>query len=71
MKSYAEGLLREMDINYKLENYDHPSFIGGRCARIINADTEKAIGYFGELHPEVILNFDLEHPVVGFEMEIE
>jgi phenylalanyl-tRNA synthetase beta chain len=34
-------------------------------------DTEKAIGYFGELHPEVILNFDLEHPVVGFEMEIE
>ena len=71
LKSYAEGLLREMDINYKLENYDHPSFIGGRCARIINADTEKAIGYFGELHPEVILNFDLEHPVVGFEMEIE
>ena len=71
VKSYVEGLLREMDINYMLENYNHPSFIDGRCAKIINADTEKAIGYFGELHPEVILNFDLEHPVVGFEMEIE
>ncbi len=71
LKSYAEGLLREMDINYKLKNYIHPSFIEGRCARVINADTEKTIGYFGEFHPEVILNFDLEHPVVGFEMEIE
>ena len=71
LKSYAEGLLRELDINYNLENYAHPSFIEGRCARIVDADTKKSIGYFGEIHPEVILNFDLEYPVVGFEMEIK
>jgi phenylalanyl-tRNA synthetase beta subunit len=23
---------------------------------------------FGEIHPEVISNFGLEHPIIGFEM---
>ncbi|AEF96129.1 phenylalanine--tRNA ligase subunit beta [Methanotorris igneus] len=68
IKSYVEALLRELKIDYELENHSHPSFIEGRCAKIIN--NEKEIGYFGEIHPEVILNFDLEHPVVGFEIEI-
>lgn len=30
----------------------------------------KHIGVFGELHPEVILNFALSYPMVGFEVEI-
>lgn len=70
VKSYAEGLLRELNIEYTLENYDHPSFIRGRCAKIVNNKNNEVIGYFGEIHPEVILNFELEHPVVGFEMKI-
>ncbi|WP_456373447.1 phenylalanine--tRNA ligase subunit beta [Methanocaldococcus sp.] len=69
IKSYVEGLLRELKIEYELENYDHPSFIKGRCAKILKDG--KMIGYFGEIHPEVIINFELEHPVVGFELEIE
>ena len=47
----------------------HPSFIPGRCAAIVIDGSE--IGYFGELHPEVITNFQLEYPVAGFEMELE
>jgi phenylalanyl-tRNA synthetase beta chain len=27
-------------------------------------------GVFGEIHPEVISNFGLEHPIIGFELEI-
>jgi phenylalanyl-tRNA synthetase beta chain len=69
IKSYVEALLRELKIDYELESYAHPSFIEGRCAKIIS--NGKEIGYFGEIHPEVILNFDLEYPVVGFEIEIE
>ncbi|EHP89521.1 phenylalanine--tRNA ligase subunit beta [Methanotorris formicicus] len=69
IKSYVEALLRELKINYELESYKHPSFIDGRCAKIIS--NGKGIGCFGEIHPEVILNFDLEHPIVGFEIEIE
>ncbi len=70
VKSYAEGLLREMNIDYELENYVHPSFIGGRCAKIVNKCNGHTLGFFGEIHPEVILNFDLEHPVVGFELKL-
>ncbi|HIP17493.1 MAG TPA: phenylalanine--tRNA ligase subunit beta [Methanothermococcus okinawensis] len=70
VKSYGESILLELGIEYRLENYNHPSFIPGRCAKIINLKNNKIIGYFGEIHPEVILNFQLEHPVVGFEMEI-
>jgi len=28
------------------------------------------IGVFGEIHPEVILNFGLSYPEVGFEVDI-
>jgi len=69
IKSYVEGLLREIKIDYELDNFEHPSFIKGRCAKIIKDG--KIIGYFGEIHPEVIINFELEFPVVGFEVEIE
>ncbi|WP_456471714.1 phenylalanine--tRNA ligase subunit beta [Methanocaldococcus sp.] len=69
IKSYVEGLLRELKISYKIERYDHPSFIKGRCAKIVKDD--KIIGYFGEIHPEVLENFDIEFPVTAFEMVIE
>ena len=36
----------------------------------INDDTTGTVkGFFGELDPEVITNFDLEYPVIGFEIE--
>jgi len=38
----------------------------GRRAEIILEG--KKVGVFGELHPEVILNFGLSQPVVGFEV---
>jgi phenylalanyl-tRNA synthetase beta chain len=28
-------------------------------------------GFFGEVHPEVITNFDLEYPVIAFELEFQ
>ncbi|AXI24752.1 phenylalanine--tRNA ligase subunit beta [Methanofervidicoccus sp. A16] len=70
VKSYGESVLRELNIEYKLENYNHPSFIPGRCAKIVDLRDNRVIGYFGEIHPQVILNFQLEYPVVGFEMEV-
>ncbi|MBW9223985.1 phenylalanine--tRNA ligase subunit beta [Methanothermococcus sp. SCGC AD-155-E23] len=70
VKSYGESVLRELNIDYKLENYNHPSFLPGRCAKIVDLRDNRVIGYFGEIHPQVILNFQLEYPVVGFEMEV-
>jgi phenylalanyl-tRNA synthetase beta chain len=47
---------------------DHPSFIKGRCAEVVTKG-DKVKGFFGEVSPLVISNFNLEYPVVGFELE--
>jgi len=47
----------------------HPSFIPGRVADVV-LDGE-AVGVIGELHPEVLVEHDLELPVVAFEFDIE
>jgi len=44
------------------------AFIPGRGADLMLDGSR--IGCFGEIHPEVISAFGLEHPVVGMEMEI-
>jgi phenylalanyl-tRNA synthetase beta chain len=27
-------------------------------------------GFFGEIHPEVITNFNMEYPIVAFELQL-
>jgi len=41
----------------------------GRCGSIIK--DEKEIGLFGELHPRTIRMFELEHPIVAFELKAD
>ncbi len=69
IKSIAITLLDNLGVNYYVKPYDHGSFIQGRCARIISNDRE--IGLFGEIHPKIILNYGLAHPIVAFEISIE
>ncbi|MDI6708206.1 MAG: phenylalanine--tRNA ligase subunit beta [Candidatus Thermoplasmatota archaeon] len=66
MKSIVRSLLEARNLEYKLEESARPPFITGRCASIIH--NNKEIGYFGELHPKVIVNFELAHPVIALEM---
>jgi len=69
-KSLAEGILREVGISpYTISEKKHNAFVSGRCASIYKKDEE--IGYFGELHPETILNFELEHPIIAIEINVE
>ncbi len=68
-KSLTEAILREMGIkDYTIKEKEHGSFIPGRCARIIHNDRE--IGFFGEIHPEVLENFQLGYPVIAMEIKI-
>ncbi len=48
---------------------EHPSFIRGRAAESFIRG--KRIAILGELHPEVITNFELEYPVAAFEFNAE
>ncbi len=69
MKSVAEALLHELGAKCELKGASHPSFIKGRAAGISKGG--KQIGILGEVHPQVIRNFELEQPVAAFEIEIE
>jgi len=69
IRRVLEYLLLSLNFeNYKFIRAKHASFIEGRVAEVIVED--KSIGYVGELHPEVILNWGLDFPIAAFEINI-
>jgi len=68
IQGIIDAVLRERQIEYTVAASHDPAFIEGRCADVL-INGEKA-GVFGEIHPEVISNFGLEHPIIGFELKI-
>lgn len=68
-KSLVEGILRAVGLQYTIQPFSHGSFIGGRCASVVWKDQN--IGIFGELHPQVITNFDLSNPIYALELDVE
>ncbi|NQE05521.1 Phenylalanine--tRNA ligase beta subunit [ANME-1 cluster archaeon GoMg1] len=69
VKSVVDAVLKELGLEDAevVESKDR-AFLEGRRASIIK--NGKNVGVFGEIHPEVILNFGLSYPVVGFEVEL-
>ena len=68
IRAVLESLMRELDMDWEIETFEHPSFLEGRTAKVM-IDGERR-GFLGEVHPEVITNFELEHPVVAFEFSL-
>jgi len=67
-KSFVEAIIKNLGFVMEVREERHPSFIAGRCASVlING---RNAGYLGELTPQVICNFDLEHPVIAFELNL-
>lgn len=76
IKSITDALFVNLGLKMDVEPYNHPSFIKGRCAKVKGINNWKennleVTGFFGEVHPEVITNFDLEYPVIAFEIEVK
>ena len=65
-KSLFEAIIRDTGVKPVIKDFNHPGFVKGRCASIVVKNKE--IGFFGELHPKTITNFQLEHPVIAFEI---
>ena len=68
IKSYMEAVLREIGADYTIAASDYPTFIPGRGAEIVVGG--RTIGFFGEMAPKVITDFEITHPVIMFEMDI-
>jgi phenylalanyl-tRNA synthetase beta chain len=54
---------------WEIRSIKHMSFLEGRAAAVIMRRREVSV--LGEIHPEVLNNFELENPTCAFEMDIE
>ena len=70
VKSFVEALLANLGLkNWQIKEGKHLSFLDGRIAAVyIN---RKRLGTLGEVHPEVLNNFELENPTVAFKIDLE
>ena len=69
IKSYSESVLREIGIDYELKASEYDVFIDGRGAEVIIDGS--SVGYFGEVSPQVVIDFDINHPVMMFELDLQ
>lgn len=68
VRSYVQSLMRELDVEWEVQESGDEAFIEGRRGEII-VNGKKA-GVFGEVHPQVLENFQLGNPVVAFELDV-
>ncbi|NOZ60020.1 MAG: phenylalanine--tRNA ligase subunit beta [Euryarchaeota archaeon] len=70
IKALVQGILRDLGVEeYEVVPSEDPAFIPGRCAALRISGT--GAGVFGEVHPEVLENFQLEYPVAALELDVE
>ena len=70
IKSVVESVLANLGYSAKIKDSDNTTFIRGRAADVEGeSDAGNVKGFFGEVSPEVISNFELEYPVIAFEIE--
>jgi phenylalanyl-tRNA synthetase beta chain len=67
-KQVLDLMLRLLNIKYEIKEADHKSFIPGRVGRVIV--NNKKVGFIGEIAPDILKNWGLDIPVVGFEVNI-
>ncbi len=70
IKSCLEALFLNLGLKrWKTRETTHPSFILGRAVTIYFKNRE--IGIMGEIHPQVLNNFELKNPASAFEISLE
>ncbi|NOR85143.1 phenylalanine--tRNA ligase subunit beta [archaeon] len=68
IKAILESTLKSLDVKFSLKKAKHSSYIDGRIAEIkING---KNAGYVGEINPQVLNNWNLEIPVLAYEIDL-
>lgn len=68
-KGILEAIARNFAVTVETPPTDHPTFISGRAATIVIND--EPVGVVGEIHPVILVDHDLEVPVVAFEFRLE
>ena len=69
LASEVASLIYFLDHKYEVKEADDPRFIPGRQAAVIV--NGKQVGIFGEIHPQVLENWQIAVPCVAGEIDIE
>ncbi len=68
IKQILDVIASALDFKYIIRDVEHGSFISGRAGRInVNG---KDIAYIGEIHPQILNNFELEMPIAALEIHL-
>ena len=62
------GLKTGFDLEIQTKTTSHPTFEEGRCASVLV--NNKTIGIIGEINSQIIENYKIRVPVVGFEISL-
>jgi phenylalanyl-tRNA synthetase beta chain len=68
-KSRLAALCDDFGADLETPATEHPTFIDGRAAAVV-IDGE-SVGVIGEVHPQVLVDHDLELPVAAFEFRLD
>jgi len=68
IRGVVDAVMRERGLEYTITGTDDPAFLKGRRAALMVDGNE--IGTLGEIHPDVLTNFGLQQPTVGFELMV-
>ncbi|MFD1586747.1 phenylalanine--tRNA ligase subunit beta [Halorientalis brevis] len=68
-KARLQAIADAFDKDLETPSTEHPTFIPGRTASVV-LDGED-VGVIGEVHPEIIVEHDLELPVAAFEFRLD
>ena len=69
IKSILEPLMMNLGLEFTIKPTEHPSFLSGRAGTILVGDRE--VGVIGEVHPQVLENWNLEDPVAAMELDLD
>ena len=69
IKSITEGVLNEMNVEFDVESCDLRTFVDGRGAYIVHDGTR--IGFFGEMSPSIVVGYEITHPIMFAEIDLE
>jgi len=67
-KARLQAVCDDFDAELETPAAEHPSFLDGRVAEVVIGGD--AVGVVGELHPEVLVDRDMEVPVAAFEFSL-
>jgi phenylalanyl-tRNA synthetase beta chain len=69
VRALSGALFDSLGLEAEIIPSEHPSFLEGRYGII--SLKGKVLGFLGEIHPEVLEAFGLEHPAASLELDLE